>query len=208
MKLSMAMLAAALLVLPGALRAQETDSQDTPKKGTQDKGAQGKKDQMPQYQPGKEHMALRQWEGDWEFKSKCTIPGQETQEGQGTETVKQTLGGFWLEIEDKGTMMGKEWNGKGFMGWDPQKKQYCGVWLDSWMPFIARFEGDADSTGKVFTFKMMGEDPKTGKPMSDRMVFEWKDQDHRMLRFYTKDESGKEVMMSEITYTRKPAMIK
>ena len=40
------------------------------------------------------------------------------------------------------------------------------------------------------------------------MVFEWKDQDHRTLRFYTKDESGKEVMMSEITYTRKPAMVK
>lgn len=200
----MAMLAAALLVLPGALQAQEQDTRKQDRKGAQDP----KKEGMPQYQPTREHTALRQFEGEWEFKSKCTMPGQETMEGQGTETVKQTLGGFWLEIDDKGTMMGKEWTGKGFMGYDPAKKQYVGVWLDSWMPHMAKFAGEADSTGKVFTFRMKSHDPKTNQEMDCRMVFEMKDQDHRTLKFYAKDEAGKETMMSEITYTRKPAMIK
>lgn len=198
MRQSMAMLAAALLALPGALLSQESDR----KKDPQGKG------QMPEFKPGKEHQALKQFDGEWEYKSKCMIPGQETKEGQGVETCKVGLGGFWLEVEDKGTMMGKEFSGRGLIGYDPHKKKYCGVWADSWMPHLGRFEGDADSTGKVFTFKMMGEDRKTGMPMTDRLVFELKDQDHRTLRFYGKDESGKEMMMSEITYTRKPAMIK
>jgi len=40
------------------------------------------------------------------------------------------------------------------------------------------------------------------------MVHEIKDQDHRTLRFYGKDDSGKESLWTEITYTRKPAMVK
>lgn len=206
MRQLMAMAAAALLALPGALLSQETDRQQRDPQTPPGK-EQGKQ-QMPDFKPGKEHQALKQFDGDWEYKSKCMIPGQEMKEGQGMETCKLGLGGFWLEVEDKGTMMNKEFSGKGFIGWDPNKKKYVGAWVDSWMPMLGTFEGEADSTGKIFTFTMKGEDAQTGKPMAHRMVFEFKDQDHRTLRFYSKDESGKEMMASEITYTRKPAMIK
>lgn len=222
-------------------------------------------ERMPTFQPGKEHQLLKQFDGDWEFKAKCQMPGMEPMEGQGTESSRLTLGGFWLETEDKGMMKNKDWNGKGFMGWDPARKKYMGVWVDSNAPFMAHFEGDADSSGKVFTFRFsmmdekrhgmapsskdaesgrkdtgkdydkdLGKDPgkdlgkepgkdfgkepgtdlgrtkDMGKGMKcpERMVHEIKDQDHRTLKFYGKDDSGKESLWTEITYTRKPAMIK
>src|SRR5207244_285832 len=101
------MLAAVFAFVPmiGALRAQETPrTPDDTKPGDQ---------RMPTFQPGKEHQLLKQFDGDWEFKSKCTMPGQEPQEGQGTETSKLTYGGFWLECEDKGIMKGKDFSGEG-----------------------------------------------------------------------------------------------
>ena len=49
---------------------------------------------------------------------------------------------------------------------------------------------------------------KEGMKCPERMVHEIKDQDHRTLRFYGKDDSGKETLWTEITYTRKPAMVK
>jgi len=223
-------LAVAALLVPmiGALRAQDQPKGQDPGKSTDDR--------MPQFQPGKEHQLLKQFDGEWEFKSKCSMPGQETMEGQGTESSRFAFGGFWLEIEEKGMMKNKDWSGKGLMGFDPQKKKYCGVWVDSWSPFIGKFEGEADSSGKVFTFKfMMSEEQKAAKTSAkdaetprkdtgkeygkdlgkdagmkcpDRMVHEIKDQDHRTLKFYGKDDSGKEQLWTEITYTRKPAMVK
>jgi hypothetical protein len=163
---------------------------------------------MPSFQPTKEHQALKQFDGEWEFTSKCTMPGQEAMEGKGTESVRMTYGGFWADIESKGVMAGKDWSGRGLVGWDPLKKKYCGVWVDSMTPYLYKFLGESDATGKTWTFKTHGVDPKTNKESTEKMVWEFKDQDHRTMKFYTKDESGKEIMVSECTYTRKPAMVK
>ena len=163
---------------------------------------------MPSFQPSKEHLSLKQFDGEWEFTSKCTMPGQEAMDGKGTENVRMTYGGFWADVESKGVMGGKDWSGRGLIGFDPQKKKYCGAWVDSMTPYMYTFEGEADTGGKVFTFMMKGVDPKTNKESTDRMVWEFKDQDHRTMKFFAKDESGKETQVSEVTYTRKPAMVK
>jgi len=179
---------AACLPIAGALGAQE--------------------DRKPAYTPTAQHQLLKQFDGEWEFKSKCVMPGQEVQEGQGIESARQAFGGFWLECEDRGMMMGKEFNGQGLIGFDPQKKKFIGVWIDNYTPFLGRFEGEADSSGKVFTFRMIHEDPGAGKGGPERMVFEIKDPDHRSAKFYGKDDSGRDQLWSEIAYTRKPVMVK
>jgi hypothetical protein len=229
-------LAVAALLVPmfGALRAQ-----DEPK--TQEKG-KSTDQRMPTFEPGKEHQLLKQFDGDWEFKAKCNMPGMEPSEGSGTETARLGYGGFWLTCEEKGMMKDKDFAGQGCIGFNPYAKKYTGVWIDNHSPFMGKFVGDADSSGKVFTFKFMmteeqqktwksakeaesetgkkatgkeyGKEKETGKEMGkemkcpDKMVHEIKDQDHRTLRFYGKDDSGKEQLWTEITYTRKPAMIK
>jgi hypothetical protein len=75
-------------------------------------------------------------------------------------------------------------------------------------PYLYKFEGEADAGGKTFTFKSKGFDPMTNKEAEHKMVWEVKDQDHRTMKFYGKDDTGKEVLLSECTYTRKPAMVK
>jgi len=238
-------LAVAMLLVPmiGALRAQ-----DEPR--TQDKEKGKSTDQrMPTFEPTKEHQLLKQFDGEWEFTAKCSMPGMEPMEGKGTETARLAYGGFWLACEEKGMMKDKDFTGQGFIGWNPYMKKYVGVWIDNNSPVMGKFVGEADSSGKVFTFKFMmteeqqktwksakdaesakgkdtgkehgkdyGKDQgkETGKEMGkdagmkcpDKMVHEIKDQDHRTLRFYGKDDSGKETMWTEITYTRKPTMIK
>src|SRR5687768_4997372 len=106
--------AAALFCLPLFLGAQEDRKTQDDKK-------------MPTFTPSKEHQLLKQFDGDWEFTSKCTMPGMEPMEGKGTETSRLTYGSFWLDCEDKGVMAGKDWSGRAIMGWDPQKKQFVGV---------------------------------------------------------------------------------
>src|ERR1043165_7119993 len=115
------LLAAVVAFAPmiGALRAQ-----DEPK--VQNKTTADGQQRMPEFQPGKEHQLLKQFDGDWEFKAKCQMPGMEPMEGQGTESCRLTLGGFWLECDDKGMMKNKDWSGKGFIGWDPARKKYMG----------------------------------------------------------------------------------
>jgi hypothetical protein len=177
------------LCLPLVLWAQESQKRDGPK--------------APDWKPTKEHQLLKQFEGEWEYRSRCMMPGQEPQEGRGTETDRLAYGGFWLHLENKGTAMGKEYSGTGLIGYDPKRMKYVGVWADNFMPFLGRFEGDADLSGKILTFKMLGEDPHTGQAQSGWMKFEFKSPDHRVLSFYGKDQAGKEQLMSEMTFTRK-----
>jgi hypothetical protein len=233
-------LAVAVLLVPmiASLRAQDEPKYKDSGKSTDQR--------MPTFEPTKEHQLLKQFDGDWEYTAKCSMPGMEPSEGKGTETSRLTLGGFWLCSEEKGTMKDKEFNGQGFIGYNPHMKKYTGVWIDNQTPFMGKFSGEADSSGKVFTFKFMmteemqkawkeseagkkaaakekdsgkeygkdtGKEKETGKEMGhmkmpEKMVHEIKDQDHRTLKFYGKDDSGKEQVWTEITYTRKPAMIK
>lgn len=175
--------------------------------GAQEKGQE--KGKMPQYKPQKEHEWLRQFEGDWDIKGKFTPPGQkETKEGTGTESSRVTLGDFWLMIEHKGQHEEMSYEGRGVIGYDPSKKKYCGSWIDNVSPYLMSLEGTADSSGKKFTFFCRGTDPRSGKEMEERMEFQFTDRDHRISRFYKKDDAGKESLCAEMHYTRKAAEAK
>lgn len=166
----------------------------------QDKGAKPR--------PGKEQEILKQFEGDWEVRAKHTDPQGKTEESQGTESAQMGLGGFWLIIDHKGTYKGDAYQGHGLMGYDPQKAKYVGVWTDSMSPSLMTFDGQADSSGKTLTMYAECVDPSTGGKVTERMVFQFSDRDHRTLRFYKPDDQGKEKMCAEMTYTRKSAEIK
>jgi hypothetical protein len=46
-------------------------------------------------------------------------------------------------------------------------------------------------------------DPKTGKPVSQRVICEVTDKDHQTSRIYVIGEDGKETLIGEFFYTRK-----
>ena len=150
--------------------------------------------------PSAEHEALKQLAGVWDAHVKCSFPTP--QESKGEYTAKIDLGGFFLATEFKGELAGKPFQGRGFTGYDPFKKKYVGVWVDSMSPGIYTSEGAFDTSGKILTETMEGPDPQ-GKPMKMRAITTIKDRDHVHFQMHMRGEDGKEALMMEIAYTRK-----
>lgn len=150
--------------------------------------------------PGAEHELLKQLTGVWDAHVKCSLPTP--QESKGEYTAKMDLGGFFLVTEFKGEMAGKPFQGRSLNGYDPFKKKYVGVWVDSMSPGIYTSEGAFDKSGKVLTETLEGPCPE-GKPMRMRAVTQVKDKDHLHFQMYLRGEDGKESLMMEIAYTRK-----
>jgi hypothetical protein len=150
--------------------------------------------------PGAEHERLKQLEGVWDAQVKCHQPTP--QESKGVYTSKLDLGGFFLVCEFKAEIAGQPFQGRAFTGYDPYKKKYVGVWVDSMSPAIYTIEGSFDKVGKVYTEIMEGPDPQ-GKPMKIRATTEIKDKDHMQFQMFLPGEDGKETLMMEIAYTRR-----
>jgi hypothetical protein len=150
--------------------------------------------------PSAEHEQLKQMTGTWDALVKCSLPTP--QESKGHYRATMDLGGFFLVTEFKGEMAGKPFQGRGLTGYDPFKKKYVGVWVDSMSPGIYNCEGSFDKSGKVFTETIEGPCPE-GKPMKMRAVTHVKDEDHMHLQMYLRGEDGNESLMMEIAYTRK-----
>lgn len=147
--------------------------------------------------PGPEHEKLKQLEGTWD-----AILKMGPEESKGTMTWKMDLGGLWLVSEFEGEFGGQKFTGKGLDGYDPIKKKYVGVWVDSMStsPMIA--EGTYDKDGKVQT--MTGEGPgPDGKPMKHKMTTETKDKDTLLWAMFGPGPDGKEGPMMSITYKRR-----
>jgi hypothetical protein len=152
--------------------------------------------------PQKQHQLLNQFEGDWEVRSKWMMPGKAIDESTGTDRSRMGFGGFWLVSDFTGQMEGKPFKGHSMMGYDPQTAKYVSVCIGDNAPHLTRFEGQADASGKKFTFDGQCVDPKTGKLVSQRVICEVTDKDHHTNRVYTIGEDGKETLIGEFFFTR------
>ena len=153
--------------------------------------------------PSAEHERLKQMAGVWDAAVKCSFePNKAPQESKGVFTAKMDVGGFFLVTEFKGELAGQAFQGRGLTGYDPFKKTYVGVWVDSMSPGIYTTAGAFDHSGKVFTETMEGPDPM-GSPMKFRAVTTVKDNDQMHFQVFTPSKDGKELLMMEIAYSRK-----
>lgn len=102
--------------------------------------------------PGPEHERLKKMEGTWEVVMKAG-----GMESKGTATYKMELGGLWLVSNFECELAGMKFQGKGLDTYDPAKKVYRSVWVDSMAPGVMLMEGNHDTAGKALT--MTGEGP-------------------------------------------------
>lgn len=160
--------------------------------------------EQPYPAPGSEQKLLAKMEGEWDTKMKCQMgpTGQGPVEGTGTYTAKMDLNGYFLVCDLRATLGPTPFEGRAITGYDPWKKKYVGTWVDSMSPSIYSIEGEWDKAGKVYTETIQGPDP-SGKPMTFSMVTEIKDADHLVSKMIMPGEDGKEIVMMEMTYTRK-----
>jgi Protein of unknown function (DUF1579) len=147
--------------------------------------------------PGPEHERLRKLEGTWDATIKTTEG-----ESKGTMTFKMQPGGFWLLSHFKADFGGQPFQGNGADGYDPIKKKYVSVWVDSMSPTLLVFEGTLDKDGKTVT--QIGNGPgMDGRMTKLKSVTEHKDDDTMVFTLSAPDKDGKDQTMITITYKRK-----
>jgi Protein of unknown function (DUF1579) len=148
-------------------------------------------------QPGPEHKKLKELEGTWDAVMKMGDA-----ESKGTMVWKMDLGGLWLVSDFQGDFGGMKFSGKGMDGYDPIKKKYVSVWVDSMSTSPMLSEGTYDKDGKTLT--MTGEGPGAdGKPAKYKMTTEYKDKDTIFWTMYGPGPDGKEGMQFTISYKRR-----
>jgi hypothetical protein len=144
--------------------------------------------------PGPEHKVLKAMVGTWE--STMKVGGRET---KGTMTYKMELGGMWLAGSLKSELFGAAFLGKSLDSYNPIKKKYVSLWVDSMSTAPVIMEGTYDKEKK--TMSMSGEGPgMDGKAIKYRSVTKMPDADTMEMTMYMGDV--KEPAFS-VTYKRK-----
>ena len=144
--------------------------------------------------PGPEHALLKKMEGTWDATMK--FGGMES---KGVAVYKMELGGLWLACTFEGDIFGAKFTGKGLDSYDPARKKYVGVWVDSMSTAPMVMEGTHDKDKKTTT--MSGEGPgMDGKATKYKSVSEMKDDNTMLFSMYMGD--GKEPAFV-ITYKRR-----
>jgi hypothetical protein len=148
--------------------------------------------------PGSEHLHLKKLEGNWD----CLVTSMDGKKTKGEASYKMECGGLWLVSDFKGEYDGAPFQGKGMDTYDPAKKKYVSVWVDSMMTTPLIMEGTRDESTK--TSVMTGECPgPDGKPMKMKGVTKETDNDHMTFEMYMTGADGKETKAMTIAYTRR-----
>jgi hypothetical protein len=166
--------------------------------------AQDAKDVAAQGMPNprtKEHDALKMFVGNWDCEMKMAampgVPGMEQPtESRGLDRAELVCNGLYLKSTFRGTYQDQPFEGLFLAGYDPFKKVYTGIWIDSQADAATTFEGRFDANAK--TWHWSGRTPHG----EVRSVFVIKDADTTVETCFMKDADGKEVQCSEITRRR------
>ena len=153
--------------------------------------------QPPQPKPGPEHEHFKQFEGTWD----ATVHEKDGT-SKGTMTWKVGLGGLWLLDHFQSEFGGMAFEGRGAQSYDPGKKKYVGVWIDSMSTSPMTFEGTYDKAKKTMT--TVGSTPgPDGKMMKLTMVTQMKDADNVVFTMSMAGPDGAAMEAMKITYKRR-----
>lgn len=148
--------------------------------------------------PTPEHAKLKPHLGKWTFE----LTDSEKQVSKGTSETVEACGGMWFVTTMDANMGGLPFQGKGLDGYDPEKKKYVSVWVDSFTAAPMIFEGEYDAAGKVLTMVCDGKDPTTGAPATWRSTTEFLSKDEYRFVMYLTPKGGKESTMMTVIYKR------
>lgn len=102
----------------------------------------------PTARPGKQHAWLASLAGEYTGEVGGLMGGADS-----TSRIESIMGGFWTVTHFESSMMGQPFQGMELMGYDPLKKAYISVWIDSTTPLLQVMEGSYDADAKALTMK-------------------------------------------------------
>ncbi len=114
---------------------------------------------------------LKQFEGTWAVVSEATGDG-----GTSTSVMSsRAVGERWMINEHRGQFGEMKFEAVQTIGYDAEKKQFSGSWIDSLTSFNWSYTGSIDSTGKKLTLNATGPDwTDASKTRKYRDVYEVK----------------------------------
>ena len=142
--------------------------------------------------PGKEHEFLKELVGEWDVVFDGNMKGK--------SAYAMRHNGLWLESKVEMEMPQGKFTGTGLDSYDPAKKKYVAIWVDSMSASPVVMEGDMDTKTKTIT--MLGKGPgPDGKTVEIKMSTEYKDKDTHFFKMWMGNIQG-DPMMSAV-YKRK-----
>ena len=154
--------------------------------------------------PGENHQVLNPLVGEWNYEIKMwKAPGTEPEVSSGTSSSSWILGGRFVEDKVSGVFMEQPFEGMGIIGYDNIQKTYNSVWLDNMSTGFMASSGSYDADKKTLTQEGEFTCPMLEGPRWFKSVTTITDPDHHTYDMYMQDESGKEFVGMQISYTRK-----
>lgn len=157
----------------------------------------------PMEKPGEHHAHLKLMAGTWDVKSKMHMGPSKVVEGTYVEVATLQPGGFWLISNIDGKIMGMPFHGHAVLGYEAHKKQYTGVWVDSFASVMVHSSGHCKKNGKLNVMTGKGYDPMQKRNVTMRQITEIKDANTKIFKMFMV-EGKKEILTMEAVYKRRP----
>ena len=150
-----------------------------------------------------EHKLLEPLVGVWDTVSTAVMePGKPPMVCKGREEIRR-VGKLWTVATGEATMNGQEMNWQLTLGYDPELKKYVGTWIDSMTPYLWKYEGTLDDSGKTLTLNTEGPNPMApGTRARFREVIEFAGPDQRKMTSRMEVAKDQWVPFVTVEYTR------
>lgn len=154
--------------------------------------------------PGPKHVILHRFLGRWDYELRTFTGGAAAAPEKGTAEVTWLVDGRWIKSEDKGTMMGRPYQGFMVMGYDNFKQAFVSTYVSNADTTMARTEGQLNTDETVLTLFGTTDDFMSGrndKPM--RYLWRFVTPEKRVLELHDLSAGETGTKIAEITYTRR-----
>ncbi len=160
-----------------------------------------------QAEPTRMHQWLQRLVGEWSYEAHAVmVPGQPAEKFTGRESVR-AVGELWIVATGQGVIPGGTPATTVLtLGYDPRTQRYVGTWIGSMMTHLWVYDGEMDREQRILTLNSQGPDMVTeGKMASYKDAIELRDNDHRVLISYRRDEGGQWAEVMYADYRREKA---
>lgn len=152
--------------------------------------------------PSDGHRRLDVLVGSWRAKTTFTMaPGAPPDLSEGTSENRWVLGGRYLEQHYTGSSIGMPFEGIGYTAYDNTRKNYLGVWMDSFGTGLMNSVGIGKPRNDLMKSVAEAIEP-SGKAIRFDCVLRVKDRDHHSYEMWTKAPNGKRYCSMRVEYTR------
>ena len=155
---------------------------------------------MPQ--PAEEHAMLQRDVGSWTGTLTIWMPGMPEMKSDATEVI-ESVGPFWTQSRFTCDFMGMPYLGTGCLGYDAEKKEFVGTWIDNMSSAFALMKGELDAETNSVVMHWSAPD-MTGQVQPHRSV-SVVDGDTRTSTFYVGEGEGTKSMVIEMKRVSKDA---